>query len=140
MILSTQTKELLSKINETSGDSLQRAMDLGALLEISFLHNKTTILNDIAFHAKFLAKTFELMKRIGKDGEGYDKLYNEFSASLEKFRQMILQILENAPNDVKALFTSQYLSLSTIAMERLMQLIHDLSWYKNYLIDIRNAE
>ncbi len=140
MILSAQTKELLSKIQTTSGNTLQRAMDLGALLEISLQHNKKTILDDLAFHSKFLVKTFELMKRIGKEGDGYEKLYKEFSASLEKSRQMILQILENAPNDVKTLFSSQYLSLSTISMEQLMQLIHDISWYKNYLIDMRSAQ
>jgi len=140
MILSTLTKELLSKIHETSGGTLQRSFDLGALLEVSLQHNTRAILDDLAFHAKFIVKTFELMKRIGKEGEGYDKLYKEFSASLEKSRQMILQILESAPNDVKALFTSQYLSLSTISMEQLMQLIHDLSWYKNYLIDVRNTK
>lgn len=135
MTFSKQTKELLAQITETSKNSLQRAMDLGTLLELSHQYDKQIALEDLAFTAKFLTKTMELMKRIGQSGDGYDALYTEFSSNIVKSHKILKSIIENAPPDVNKLFTSQYLFRNTTAMENSMKLFHDLSWYKNYLID-----
>lgn len=92
-------------------------------------------LEDLAFSAKFLTKSFDLMKRIGKGGEGYDTIESEFTSQTEKSRNLITQFLEKAEPMTRSHFSGTYLSLDTIALQNLMQLFHDLSWYKNYLID-----
>lgn len=137
MTLSQTTKELLSKISAASGNKLLRSMDLGVLIELSNQQQKQSVLEELAFSAKFLSKSFELMKRIGKEGDGYDKLETEFTVQVEKSRKAILQLLELADSMTKAHFTGTYLGMDTLALQNLMQLFHDLSWYKNYQIDSR---
>ncbi|MBI2428320.1 MAG: hypothetical protein HYV29_05900 [Ignavibacteriales bacterium] len=137
MTLSQTTKSLISEINAASGNTLQRSMDLGALLETAHQNSLHDILNDLAFSAKFLIKSFDLMKKVGKGGEGYDKLESEFTSQIKKSHALISQLLEKSDAMTKAHFTGTYLSMDTIAMQNLMQLFHDLSWYKNYLIDKR---
>ncbi|MBW7889284.1 MAG: hypothetical protein H3C35_13165 [Bacteroidetes bacterium] len=137
MTFSKNTKELLAHITEASNNTLKRPMDLGALLEVSRQNDKQVVLEELAFISKFLIKTMEIIKRIGQNGEGYDKLYGEFSSNVVKSRELISSIIESAPIDVKTLFKSQYLFLNPTAMENIMKLYHDLSWYKNYLIDHR---
>ena len=137
MTLSQTTKMLLSKINTASGNTLQCSMDLGVLIEIS-THGGQSLLDDLAFSAKFSTKSFELMRRIGKDGDGYEKLEQEFSAQVEKSRMTISKLLEPADAMTKSHFGSRYLAMDTLTMQNLMQLFHDLSWYKNYRLDTKN--
>lgn len=125
-------------INETSGKTLKRSMDIGTLIEIADQHSMQDQLNDLAFSAKFIVKSFELMQRIGKDGNGYDKLSQEFSDQIQQAQGLIKQFLDRADAMTKAHFTGNYLEMNTLTMQNLMQLFHDLGWYKNYQIDQRN--
>jgi hypothetical protein len=135
MTLRQSTKTLLSEINTLSGNTLKRSMDLGALLEIADLQSRQPLLDDLAFSAKFIVKSFDLMQRIGKDGNGYGKIAEEFTAQITASQRMLKQMLEQADAMTKAHFTGNYLEMNTLTLENLMQLYHDLSWYKNYRID-----
>jgi hypothetical protein len=128
----------LSDINEVSGKSLKRSLDLGALLQIAEEQSQKTMLDDLAFSAKFITKSFELMQRIGRDGNGYEKLSEEFSMQIKKSQEILKQLLDKTDAMTKAHFTGNYLEMNTLTMQNLMQLFHDLSWYKNYQIDKRN--
>jgi hypothetical protein len=110
-------------------------MDLGTLIELAERHSLSGTVDDLAFSAKFLTKSFDLMKKVGKGGEGYDKLETEFSVQMKKFQVLIHQLLEKSDAMTKAHFVQTYLAMDTVSMQNLMQLLHDLSWYKNYLID-----
>src|SRR3990172_3976065 len=138
MTLSQTTKSLLSKISAASGNRLQRQLDLGVLIEVAFQKQVQPALDDLAFSAKFLTKSFELMKRIGKEGEGYEKLEMEFTVQVEKSRAAIRQLLEPADAVTRTHFAGTYLGMDTMALQNLMQLFHDLGWYKNYRIDSRS--
>lgn len=135
MTLSQPIKTLLAEINTVSGGRLKRSMDLGILLEMTQQHSLQASLDDLAFSSKFLIKSFDLMKRIGKGGEGYDKLEKEFTVQTERSRTLIAQIVEKADPMTMSHFRGTYLSLEPISLENVMQLFHDLSWYKNYQID-----
>lgn len=135
MTLSQTTKSLLSEITALSGNSLQRAMDLGTLLELAVLHSRQDVLEDLAFSAKFLTKSFELMQRIGKDGNGYEKLAAEFTAQVTKSQSLLRAMVAGTDPMTSAHFSGNYLEMNTLTLENLMKLYHDLSWYKNYRID-----
>lgn len=126
---------LLSQINTASGMRLQRSMDLGALIELAETHSKKEWLEDLAFASKFIVKSFDLMKRIGIEGNGYEKLSEEFSYQITKSQDLLKSLLDQADAMTKAHFSSTYLEMNTVTMENLMQLYHDLGWYKNYQID-----
>ncbi|NUN69783.1 MAG: hypothetical protein HUU02_08750 [Bacteroidetes bacterium] len=135
MTLSPTTRTLLSEITTLSGNSLQRAMDLGTLLELAAQHDRQQPLEDLAFSAKFITKSFDLMQRIGKDGNGYEKLAAEFSAQVTRSQELLRALLVSADAMTTAHFSGNYLEMNTLTLENLMKLYHDLSWYKNYRID-----
>ncbi|MBP9211708.1 MAG: hypothetical protein KBF97_02855 [Bacteroidetes bacterium] len=135
MTLSQTTKTLLSEITTLSGNTLQRAMDLGTLIELASLHSRQQVLDDLAFSAKFITKSFELMQRIGKDGNGYEKLAAEFTAQVTRSQELLRAMLVSSDAMTNANFSGNYLEMNTLTLENLMKLYHDLSWYKNYRID-----
>ncbi len=139
MTLTQSTRTLLSSINESSGKTLKRSLDLGTLLQIAEEHSKHSLLDDLAFSSKFIIKSFELMQRIGRDGNGYEKLSSEFTAQISKSQTVLRQLLDSSDAATQAHFSGQYLEMNTLTMQNLMQLYHDLSWYKNYQIDQRTA-
>lgn len=114
-------------------------MDLGVLLQIAGEHSKQELLDDLAFSSKFIIKSFELMQRIGKDGNGYEKLSAEFTTQISKSQTVLKQLLETADAVTRAHFAGMYLEMNTLTMQNLMQLYHDLHWYKNYQLDQRSA-
>lgn len=135
MTLSQNTKSLLAEITAASGNTLKRAMDLGTLIELSEKHGMQETMDDLAFSSKFISKSFDVMQRIGKEGNGYDKLAGEFAAQIKRSQELLNGLLTRADAMTAAHFRSHYLEMNTLTMTNLLQLFHDLSWYKNYLID-----
>ena len=135
MTMHPESKRLLSELTELSRGRITLPMELGFLLDLSRTAVKSDILEKISFHAKFIVKTFDLMKKVGKGGDGYEKLSEEFSGNIEKCRALIGELLVSAEAAERSQFTERFLVLTPHAMENLMKLFHDLSWYKNYLID-----
>ena len=92
----------------------------------------------LSFHAKFLARASEVMKRIGRQGEGYDKLSAEFSAQMETARALLLHMTEFTPA-MKASFEDRFLGLTPPTLQNFLSFMQDISWIKNREIDNRNA-
>ncbi len=139
MTLTQSTKTLLSAVNDASGKTLKRSLDLGVLLQIAEEHSMQELLDDLAFSSKFIGKSFELMQRIGKDGNGYEKLSAEFTTQISKSQSVLKQLLESSDAVTRVHFAGNYLEMNTLTMQNLMQLYHDLHWYKNYQLDQRSA-
>ena len=98
-------------------------------------HGMQQAFDDAIFHAKFVVKTQEIMKRIGPGGDGFDKLSAEFKVSLEKTTTLLKTLVKEAPEETKRNFISQFLSLESASFDRLMRLFADLSWLKNWQVD-----
>jgi hypothetical protein len=135
MRLSPETSSLLIRLRSFSGNRLTREQDLGSLLELGSASDRTAILEDLSFLAKFLSRTHGIMQRIGVKGEGYDALAREFQDSLQRASGLIRQLLEVAPAEVRQKMAATYLGLSHECLGNLLALLYDLSWYKNWLID-----
>lgn len=133
--LSKATVDLLASLDVWSGHKLARRDDLGALLELAAIHNRHDLLNELSFLAKFISKTHGIMQRIGVHGEGYDKLSREFTAAIKKSTSLLNSILSEAQAIERQRFASTYLALTPAALQDLLLLSYDLSWYKNWVID-----
>jgi len=46
------------------------------------------LLEELSFFSKFLDRTYRIMTRIGRNGEGYDRLASEFSEAVAKTRDL----------------------------------------------------
>jgi hypothetical protein len=139
MVISQETSSLVSSLQEFSEEKLQHADDLASLIELSRLHHSDQVLDDLSFLAKFLINTSGVMNRIGKNGEGYETLSREFAENLEKASTFIRLLVKEAPDDVKLRFASTYFVMTPDSLNGLMQLLHDISWLKNWNIDHRSA-
>lgn len=135
MHFSLSTSNLLLALERLSRNTLTRREDLGVLLDLAHDRGADQELGELSFQAKFAVRAFKIMKRIGREGEGYDRLAAEFSASLEKVRVLVAMLLQGAEPGIRARLSSTYLALTQESLDHLLALLHDLSWYKNWRID-----
>lgn len=105
------------------------------LIELSGLHNRCTVFDELVFLAKFASKTYGIMQRSGTHGEGYDNLSREFTGAIEKSISLIDTLLIDSPIEDRQHFTSTYLTMTPESLQRLLALCYDLSWYKNWTMD-----
>ena len=126
---------LLDALDSLSGHTLARRADLGALLEMRYRPGAQQTLEELSFHAKFVHRAHEMLQRIGKDGEGYERLAAEFSAGIETTVRLLTALITHASPGVRAHFSTTYCAMTQDALAALLALCHDLAWYKNWLID-----
>ncbi|TSA14492.1 hypothetical protein D4R75_15730 [bacterium] len=135
MALRTETLDFLRELERFSDRSLKHPNDVGYLVEAAVQNRKMETFNEAIFLAKFVTKSFGVMKRIGVDGEGYDKLSAEFQASLGKVASLLKDIAEGAPEEVRRSQTALLFNLTQESLDRLMPLLSDLAIVKNWVLD-----
>lgn len=137
---SPSTVDLLAALGAFSSGRLTRPEDLGLLYESAVQGGLLGEFDDLSFQAKFVHKTYGILQRIGKDGQGYDRLEGAFGAGLERCGALARKILSGAPAAVQGQFAARYLALTPDALQNFLALCYDLSWYKNWHIDRRQAQ
>ena len=137
MTLSSTTTALLHTLDAVSRGQLKRRDDLGILLDLGTHPDRTLALDDLAFRAKFLTRTFGIMQRIGREGNGYDRLESESAVNMDVVRGHVSTLLSGAPDDIRDRFAASYLAMTPEALGNLLALLGDLAWYKNWLLDRR---
>jgi hypothetical protein len=135
MDLSPRTVSLLNTLEEHSGTPLLCKSDLGVLVELATRHDRATILDELGFLAKFITRTYRIMQRIGKNGNGYDRLSTEFTNAVTSSTALLTALVEEAPETVRTHLMSSYLTLSQDSFRHFIDLCSDLGRYKNWLID-----
>jgi hypothetical protein len=139
MELSPSTLELLRVLENMSGSRLRRREDLGTLVELATRYQLNTTLEELVFQAKFISKSYGIMKRIGKGGEGYERLSKEFSGSIRNAIELTRALVQAAPEDVRSHFAERYFPLTTDGVEEFLALANDLRRYKDWLLDTKRS-
>jgi hypothetical protein len=137
MHISHATTTFIEAVQEYSGRRLQHVDACQLLVEASEHHSLQQAMADLCFTAKFLHKTFGVMKRIGAEGEGYDTLAKEFEANTTKARMLVQSLIEKMDEEDGRGIAQTYLTATAQSFSVMMELMHDLSWVKNYTIDTR---
>jgi hypothetical protein len=140
MQLSPATTSLLTSINSFSGGKLTRGDDLGVLIETATSHAKRDTLDELSFLAKFVSRIYGIMQRIGKDGEGYQRVAEQFTLNLEKATALVRLLIGSSPTEIQRHFNATYFVTTTTALQNLLNLFYDLSWYKNWRLDHPDEE
>ena len=135
MDIGPSTLQLLTSLDLLSGHKLTRRDDLAALIELATRGGELGVLEELSFHAKFVSRSSRMMKRIGKDADGYEKLLHECTASLDHSKELLRTLLAGAPHETRDHFASTYFPLTAEGFQNFQALLYDLSWYKNWLID-----
>ena len=89
----------------------------------------------LIFLAKFVTRTFEVMRRIGSEADGYENLAKEFQENTERAGTIAKDLLGSTPQSVQDRFADRYLRLDQESFRRFMGLLGDLSWVKNWCVD-----
>jgi hypothetical protein len=103
------------------------------ILERACIENKTNIFDDLIFYAKFIVKTREVMNRIGQKAEGYEKLAAEIQTSIDHAIELIRILIESTTQ--KEEFEKRFFFIETKSFSRFIELLSDLSRFKNWQID-----
>lgn len=135
MTLRPETIRFLEDLEHFAGRKLMLREQVGQLLDLARGQGKMQVFEDLVFHAKFLSKSFDLMKRIGRDGDGYDKLAAEFQSGLEKTNALTKTLVKESPDQVKSRFIEDFFRLDQEGLSAFMNLLRDLSWVKNWMVD-----
>lgn len=109
--------------------------DVGTLLHRAKLANQMPVFENLIFLAKFVSRTFEVMRRIGSDADGYQNLATEFKENAERAATLARTLMQEAPPSERKSFEKKYLGLDQESFGRLLGLLADLSWVKNWRVD-----
>ena len=135
MTLRPETKKFLDDLTAFSHRTLVHGEVVGRLLEEARSRGAKQVFEDLVFLAKFLSKTFDLLRRIGPEGEGYVKVSAEFQSSMEKANALVKTIVKESDAPFKEEMVSRYLRLDPQSLEEFMGLMRDLAWVKNWTLD-----
>jgi hypothetical protein len=128
-------KNFMNELEVYAKRKLNYPVEVGELLQIVMQTGLAGEFEDLIFQAKFLVRTQEVMKRIGPDADGFEKLSAEFQSSMKKSIDCLNLFIEKAPSDVARKLTEMFIIIETDSFDRLMKLFSDLSWMKNWQVD-----
>ena len=109
-----------------------RITESSALKQIlALLKEEEALLFELTFYAAFAQRMMSLMKREGKDVEGFDRMQQSFKDVVERVRGGLAK-LESAGFADAGLF----LALDPASFARLLLLIGDLATVKSWLLSM----
>lgn len=135
MHISSPVRDIIEDIQVLSSGKLTLQNDLGTLLELARQGDGQSLIEEISFHAKFVASTARMMKRIGPDTDGYARLSTEFQSAVDRVRTAIRALLQDGGEEDRQHFERTYFALTQESLQGLLALCYDLGWYKNYLLE-----
>ena len=135
MTIRSEITEFVRSVEASSKRALNFPEQVAQLLECAARFGRTEVFEDAAFHAKFVLRAREVMQRVGKDGDGFDKLASEHQASLEKTTTLLRTLVKDAEEGVKQIFVKDFFALESESFSRLNGLLADLSRVKNWQVD-----
>jgi hypothetical protein len=135
MAIRPETSEFLHELERSSNRKLLFPNDLGQLLESARHHELMEAFDEAIFYAKFITRSTAVMKRIGSDGEGFDKLSAEVGTGIEKASNLLKSLSVKCSAEVASRHSSLFFSMNHEALENLMGLFADLTLVKNWVLD-----
>jgi hypothetical protein len=135
MRLSHPAEDLLQTLKRYSGDKITCTDDLALLLNAASDHNELGTLEELSFHAKFVANASKVLRSSGAGEVNAARLSDELQSEISNVIRLARVLLAHSPLTVQDRFASVYFTATPEALQNLFALCYDLSWYKNWLID-----
>jgi hypothetical protein len=135
MRLSHPAEDLLRTLKRYSGDKITRTEDLALLLNAASDHNELGTLEQLSFHAKFVANASKVLQHGASAEVNAARLSDELQSEISNVIRLARVLLTHSTLAVQDRFASLYFSATPEALKNLFALCYDLSWYKNWLID-----
>lgn len=126
---------MVADIEKLNDKNLNHRSEISMIIETVKLHGMADTFNRLIFLGKFLFNTHNIMNRIGKNSEGYEKLSNEFRDNSKLFLQDLEAIIDTSAEDTKECLMRLISFQNTTDFNDFMKLIEDLSLLKNFELD-----
>jgi len=135
MNIRTEIDSFVKELEAYSRRSFSFKQEMSQLIELAWSSTRADLLEEAAFHAKFITRALDIMRRIGRDADGYAKMEGEFNASTEKALTLLRTLVKDSPEDVKQHFLNNFITPNEENLPRVLQLLSELQWVKNWMVD-----
>ena len=135
MALRIETQELLNEVERSANKKFRHPEAIGTLLESAQASGAMDVFLEAAFLAKFVTKSLGIMRRIGVDGEGYDKLSAESESNLARASSLLRSLNGRLADDLSKKHDVHFFSLTQESLARFLVLLDDLTTLKNWTLD-----
>jgi hypothetical protein len=129
--------EFIAELEQLGSRRLTYPIELGELLQLAIQTGRTQEFEELIFQAKFLTRTHEVMRKIGNQAEGFEKLSTEFEISQNKSVEILKKLVDRSAPELEQKYSGLFFSMDTTSFSRLLKLYADLQCIKNWQIDGR---
>ncbi len=127
--------EFIVKLEVFGKRKLNYPLEVSELLQTAVQNGLISEFEELIFQAKFLTRTQDVMKQIGNEAQGFEKLSMEFHSGVEKSINLLKILVGKVPTDISQKYLDTFCAMETESFAHLMKLHSDLSWIKNWQID-----
>ena len=128
------TANLVEEINVFSEQKLKRKDDLKILLEMSFKNEKSALLENLLFTAKYIRGLERVLKKGSMNPEisNIEQIKQDYTNNIKKSIDQIKELISFADTEVNSYFEEKYFKLTQEGFQSLSELLEDLEWTKMY--------
>ena len=128
------TANLVEEINVFSEQKLKRKNDLKILLEMSFKNEKSALLENLSFTAKYIRGLERVLKKGSMNPEisNIEQIKQDYTNNIKKSIDQIKELISFADTEVNSYFEEKYFKLTQEGFQSLSELLEDLEWTKMY--------
>lgn len=137
--MNQKTRGIIETVERYAKRQFRYRNEIGILLQASGNRGMDLEFENLAFIGKFIKNAHTILTRDNLGSEVTIRLADELRVNLEKSIRTITAMIEKLPPEEKNLIAGQFLSLTRDNMDNLLDLMTELSWFKNYSLDNANA-
>ena len=134
-----ETERLLDEVEKLAKRKFRYRKELGWLAEIAESGKNQGLFDEIVFLSKFATKSHGVLRREGSPSDDTAKLSREYTEAVQKVALRIQSLLAETTDDSRTDFTRLFFPLTIKSMDNFLDLLNELSWFKNYAIDKRGT-
>jgi hypothetical protein len=134
-------QRVTDEIEKMTSGKLNFREDLFRLIDIGMEFNKTSILEEIAFQAKYVQGLLKIIQNCDNkmDENYFSKIQKELADGFQKLRDGIQKLLVDTSDFIKNIFEEKFFQLTQQSLYNLNLLSQDLVFLKLYLNDSKRG-
>jgi hypothetical protein len=133
------TAVILENVEQYSKRRFRYKNEIGILLDAAAERGMQSVFDELAFIGKFIKNAQTILTRDNLDKSVTTRLADEVRINLEKSVRGIAILIENCSPDEKKSITDQFMNISKENVQKLLTLMMELSWFKNFSLDKENT-
>ncbi len=135
MTPSDDIRAFLGDVERYAGRRFEYPAEIARLMEAATENDLVSAFWQLTFDAKFAVKANDVLRRIGREGEGSGSVSSEFQAAVGRIAEGIRRLVSRTPAAVRTEWEDRFLALEPQSFSNLLMLLGDLAVVKNWEVD-----